>query len=105
MAFLVSDPVYVDNPICVANPVFADTREETGDHPGDHKLLTCKDAPADIQVTNISREIAMNTGHMLSYERSLTPFILYLFGRFHFSARFAVSVCVDLTSFGPIVTL
>lgn len=24
-------------------------KEETGDHPGDHKLLTCKDAPADIQ--------------------------------------------------------
>ena len=28
------------------------TREETGDHPGDHKLLTCKDAPADIQVSH-----------------------------------------------------
>lgn len=39
------------NLICVANAVFAGNREETGDHPGDHKLLTCKDAPADIQVT------------------------------------------------------
>lgn len=25
-------------------------REEKGDHPGDHKLLTCADAPADLQV-------------------------------------------------------
>lgn len=25
-------------------------REESGDHPGDHKLLTCKDASPDVQV-------------------------------------------------------
>lgn len=35
----------------MSNPVRDGNREESGDHPGDHKLLTCKDAPADIQVS------------------------------------------------------
>lgn len=50
-------------------------REESGDHPGDHKLLTCKDAPADIQV-NITSTCVVTAVVILNVYRKYGAHIL-----------------------------